>query len=146
MHVPIMYRSIEINALVDTACSSSVMQRAYVNDHITPTPDKVIKGLADNRVCSDGVARIEFSMGDLKFSSDFIIVPDDVIRSPIILGNNFFLENNIEVDVHNKHLAGKGSTGSWDMYFHDSPLVYHRLVEVHALKDVKITSGDTVLM
>ena len=79
MHIPVCYRGAEIHALIDTACSSTVLQRSYVTDHIMPTPDVFLKGLSDNRVYTHGEASIEFSIGELNFSSKFVIVPDDVI-------------------------------------------------------------------
>ena len=64
----------------------------------------------------------------------------------MILGNNFFLENDVKVDLKNKHLTGEGSTGSWDLYFNDKPEVYHRSLEIHVVEDVKINAGESVMV
>ena len=146
MTVPVVIKESKISALVDTACSTSVIQEEYVHEVISVTDRRAIHGLDQVRVMSRGQIKLSFTIGGIEFSSDFIVLPTGSIKNPIILGNNFFSENNVEIDLASLRLSGGNVHGWWDMYFDEEPSVYHREIPVYVSVNCIVQTGKEMLI
>ena len=147
MYVPLHTTKGEVRALVDTACSSSLVQQSSVCGVIDNVAMGPIRGLDRVSVQPLGRTKFEFYLGGIQFKLNVVIVPDGTIRSPVILGNDFFVGNAVEIDMANGRMSGGGVNGKWDIYRVDDGMkTVHRDIPVYAMGDVKLSEGESVMI
>ena len=148
MYVSVDYRGSKMQALIDSGCSTSVIQHSSVKDLIQPLDRcRVLRGLDQIQVEPLGQVQIKFSILDRQFESKFIVVPDSTIRTPIILGNNFFFENDAELDIGMNRMSGGSDGGLWDLYLiQDDQRFIYREIPVLLDQELKLRPGETALV
>ena len=147
MITTIEYEDTKLEALLDSGCSSSVIRESCVRGEIEPLRSKVIRGLDNIQIQPVGQANVKFYIQEMEFETKFIVVPDASIRYSAILGNNFFREEKVVLDLANHRISGGTKGGRWDFYT-DIPGrgFMHRGIPVVLTEDVKIKPGETTLV
>ena len=83
----------------------------------------------------------------MQFESEFIVVPDKFMDHTIILGNNFFGENRVELDMARRRMSGSSRNGCWDLYMDVLNKGFiHRNIPVVLSEDVSVRPGETILV
>lgn len=119
--VPVKIGDISCRALIDTGASTSLITRNLVENEIVPLRDsRVIRGLGGSTITRVDFQKLGFSIGSLYFEETFIVVLDNVIRNPVILGSTFFMNYKLTVDLSQKKLSGGLGGGSWEIYCNDN--------------------------
>ena len=147
MITTIEYEDNKLEALLDSGCSSSVIKESCVRGEIEPLRSKVIRGIDNIQIQPVGQVNLKFYIHEMEFEAKFIVVPDASIRYSAILGNNFFGEEKVVLDLTNHRISGGARGGRWDFYT-DLPGrgFLHRGIPVVLTEDVKIKPGETTLV
>jgi hypothetical protein len=146
--VPITLSSCSCDGLIDTGASKSLIKPSLVPDSTNiASESRNITGLGRSSVEPCGVASLTIKLASLTFVEDFVVVPDDSIKYSIILGEDLFINNKLEIDYPNSKLSGFMEGGSWEIFFSDHPpyLIY-REVEICLTADTCIEDMEPVFV
>ena len=123
--IPVTNLSTSLHALVDTGASVSLIKQCCVSSSLFSFDklDSVI-GLGGARVQPLGRVFLQLLVGDVVLKSEFLVVPDLSIKHSIILGNKFFIDNLVTLDMKNKVMTGKIGSGEFQIQHCDDGSVY----------------------
>ena len=149
--VPLWVGTQEYLALVDTGSNASMIQETLVPlDVRTTTVEKVISGIGSDQIVPRGAVELAPSIGGLQLRrSPFLVVAEDAIQYPIILGASFFKTNHITINLKMKRLSGCLGVGHWELYFPSAtgPLqTVVRNVPIYAAQQTRVSKAESQLV
>ena len=140
MTLPLTVGSTSISALVDTGATVCLIQSSLVGPvPLTPSSCPIL-GLGGSKIVPLGNTLVSFRAGSLLFECECAVVSDSVLCYPVILGNNFFQQYGVVVDLPSQKLSGKISGGFWEIYLvPDAPIkTVVRAVPIYCASDTTI--------
>ena len=150
MTVPLDMLGHQVDALIDTGASRSLVTDEWVRQlclPITTTGNQVITGLGGVRVTTLGVVPIQFKLGSLEFTSEFLVMPNTSMKHTIILGNNFFEHEGVIVDLAFNRLSGESPHGgTWEFYTQEDPVTVYRNAPIICARDVVLSLDEPTLI
>ena len=146
---PLMINELRTKALLDTG-SSICLMRSDIADSLNLSLrecSKSIRGLGSNFVYSLGATSVQLLIGEVTFVCDFVVIPTNVMRHPLILGCDFFHKHSFEVDVSQSRLVSHVPWGIVEFYLRDSSVhTVYRNVRVTIATDTIVPYGASVLV
>ena len=145
LHVPVTVNGQTISALVDTACTYSVVAASQVRGMVEPLARPMsLVGLNGEMAVPRGQVKLRLAIGLIELEGFFLVLADNQIRYPMILGIDFFTKHSVFIDLNRQHLAGQTQEGAWDVYLGDQPHTYIRRAAVVVAKNVSVATGETL--
>ena len=141
--IPVTVGEVEYSALIDTGSNASIIQQSLIGGGaVMHGTEKIIAGLGSDQGKPLGCTEVLLKLGGLKMvSASFLVVPDQAVKYPIILGASFFKVNNITINLNSRRVAGIAEEGAWKIYLptKEEPL---RVV----VRQVPIFAAQTVIL
>jgi len=133
-------------ALIDTGASENLMKEETVealNLDIDDTKVITIKGLGDNKFCTKGVVKTDFSLFNYNFNNaKFNVLETKDEKYDIILGEKFLKENKFSINITRRKISLANADGSRsDFYLRDDSnlqTVIHENIPVFASEDLSL--------
>ena len=134
-----------VEALVDTGASISLVRESLVDPaDVDRSCREDIRGFGDRSFQTKGVVTLEIGLHGLVLSpSKFRVVADTALDYPVYLGENFFQDNRMKIDVGRKRLrVHDRSTGAdWDLYLESGGAP-----SCHVLTSIPVVADQTVIV
>ena len=149
MCVPVTIVTNTVDALLDTGATFSLMKESLVlPESIFSEGDlRSVTGLGGISVAPLGRVDLSFRLGLVNLSTQFLVIPDHLMKYKLILGNNFFSQYKAVVKMSSNCITGQISHSDFEVYFNDSGShSIFRNVPVYAQQDVSIEGYDPVLV
>jgi hypothetical protein len=146
--VPVTISGVCCEGLIDTGASASLIKRSLVPEMTAiNNVGRIIAGLGGSSVVPLGSVLISVEVAALSLQGYFMVIPDDSIKYPVVLGNSFFLKNNMKISCARSEISGIISCGSWEMHCNDSvPYVIYRELEICLANDVQLSDVEPLLV
>ena len=118
MYVPVKVGKSDIvhQALIDTGATVNMIRSDVLQTkNETKVDDFAIKGIGSNKVEVEGKATIEFSIGQVEFSDEFIIMKPECMKNAMNLGSSFLLKYGVTL-MYPEKIVGQHASGFWEHY------------------------------
>jgi hypothetical protein len=148
MKIPVLIGKKELSALVDSGATASLIKTSVLE--VVPCTDELqdVIGLGGTtralgkiscRVECRGVSCVDLS---------FLVVPDSCLEHDVILGSDFLTANRLIVDMEKRTLRQNFEVGWTDVSYGEEgrSVVHHTMLPVFASSDVRVCSGESVLV
>ncbi|XP_018016320.1 uncharacterized protein LOC108673052, partial [Hyalella azteca] len=148
MKIPVRIDRKELSALVDSGPTASLIRTSVVE--VVPCTDELqdVIGLGGTtRALGKISCRVE-CRGVTCVDSSFLVVPDSCLEHDVILGSDFLTANRLIVDMEKRALRQNFEIGWTDVSYGEDgrSVVHHTMLPVFASSDVRVRSGESVLV
>lgn len=136
-------------ALLDSGASCCLVKQSLVQRcglQVVPC-SRNMRGLGKASVGAFGSCDVDLRMGLITFKVKCMVLPDDAIRHPVILGCSFFTANSSSIDISDARLTGADYWGSWELYLIDNIIhTVFRAILVSAASSYTVGWGQPSLI
>lgn len=147
---PVLVGDCNFKALIDTgSCICIMREDVVVSLGLEISSNSMnLRGLGPSTVSALGSVHCSIRIGEISFDCKFLVLSDGAVRHPLILGSNFFQENNMAIDVSQSRLTGSAHWGAFELYLLEDSRVYtiFRKIFVTVVEDTFVPYGSFVLV
>ena len=145
--IEVLVGDAEIQALIDTGASCSLIREDVVpNGHTIRKESSQLTVFGGSCVGPIGEVDLEVVMGSMKFEETFRVLPRDIMRNSMVIGDSFLVKHGVAVNMSLGRLSGNARNGGkWDYYRESSSTTYLGL-EVCVSDDWVVAPGETKLV